>query len=87
MRLASGDVRATSFHTKTTTDHRIGATGLCCSRDVKKSISRNFGSRSIFDFCNSRHKSDQPFRPLDGLNRLSAASRENYSAEKASCAG
>jgi hypothetical protein len=43
MRLASGDVRGTtSFHTKTTTDHRIGATGLCCGRDVKKSTFAEF---------------------------------------------
>jgi len=42
MRLASGDVRDQWFHTKTTTDHRIGATGLCWGRDVKKSTFAEF---------------------------------------------
>jgi esterase/lipase len=53
MCLASGDVRDHIVHTKTTTDHRIGATGLCCGGAVKNQLSRNFSSRSIFDFCNS----------------------------------
>jgi hypothetical protein len=42
MRLASDDVRDHIFHTKPTTDHRIGATGLCCGRDVKKSTFAEF---------------------------------------------
>ena len=42
MRLASGDVRDHIVSHKTTTDHRIGATGLCCGRDVKKSTFAEF---------------------------------------------
>jgi hypothetical protein len=42
MRLASDDVRDHMFHTEPTTDHRIGATGLCCGRDVKKSTFAEF---------------------------------------------
>jgi hypothetical protein len=41
MRLASGDVRD-HIVSHTTTDHRIGATGLCCGRDVKKSTFAEF---------------------------------------------
>ncbi len=42
MRLASGDVRDHIVYTKTTTDHRIDATGLCCGSDVKKSTFAEF---------------------------------------------
>jgi hypothetical protein len=36
MRLASGDVRGPHRFTQKRPHHRIGATGLCCGRDVKK---------------------------------------------------
>ena len=42
MRLASGDVRDHIFSQNPTTDHRIGATGLCCGRAVKKSTFAEF---------------------------------------------
>jgi hypothetical protein len=53
MRFASGDVGDHIVSHKTSTGHRIGATGLCYGRDVKNQLSRNFWSRSIFNFCNS----------------------------------
>jgi hypothetical protein len=61
MRLASGDVGSTSFHTKTTTDHRIGVTGLCCGRDVKKSTFVEFLVPFNFRLLQQyRHKADVP---------------------------
>jgi hypothetical protein len=54
MRSARGDVGETTFFTqKTTTDLRIGPSEHCSVRDVQHRLSRDFPSRSIFDFCSS----------------------------------
>ncbi|MEA3150219.1 MAG: hypothetical protein QOD56_1158 [Gammaproteobacteria bacterium] len=47
------DVRATSFHTKTTIDRGIGLTERCSGGHHKNRHSRDFPGCSIFDFCNS----------------------------------
>jgi hypothetical protein len=63
MRLAFGEVRTTSFHTKTTTELRIGATGFAATETSKDQISRDFRCRSSFDFFNNigaKRTSDKP---------------------------
>ena len=53
MRFARGDVRGSSFHTKSIKDLRIGATMLCSGRHAKNQLLRNFRCCSIFDFFNN----------------------------------
>jgi len=48
MRSARDDVRATSFHPKTTTDLRIGPSGRCSGRVVETSDFARFSE--MFDF-------------------------------------
>jgi hypothetical protein len=48
----AGTSGTTSFHTKTTTDLRIGLQSLAAVEASKNRLSRDFRSRSIFDFCN-----------------------------------
>jgi len=82
MRLASGDVRDHIVSQKTTTDHRIGATELCCGRDIKKSTFPEF--LVPFDFrllqqCLPTGDSELSFssyaKPAVILNAKLAASR------------
>ena len=53
MRFARGNMRTTSFRTKTTTELRIGATDYCSGGVPKNQLLRDFRRRSIFDFCNN----------------------------------
>jgi len=63
MRFARGDVRDTSFHTKTATDLRIGAEERCSGRDGQESTFARFSVR--FDF-----RLFQQYLPIGDIRKI-----------------